>query len=84
MSTRSNLPAMVSSSSRAPKTTTYPSYNLEQYLRKPPTSAVERVVSNQKPTTPTDRETKVKAELESWSAGFDRAGKSKHKDEKGS
>ncbi|KAI1456188.1 hypothetical protein F4805DRAFT_247566 [Annulohypoxylon moriforme] len=80
MSIRPSLLAMVSSSSRT-RQTKYPSYNLEEYLQKPPTSVVERAISNQKPITPTDKEKKVEAELESWSASFDRAGKSKDKDE---
>ncbi|KAI1093363.1 hypothetical protein F5B19DRAFT_450054 [Rostrohypoxylon terebratum] len=75
MSKRSDFSAMVSDSGRKPQTTCS-SYSLEEYLRKPPASAIERVVGSQKPMTPTDREKKVKAELESWSAGFDRAGQS--------
>ncbi|KAI1447341.1 hypothetical protein F5Y02DRAFT_415896 [Annulohypoxylon stygium] len=75
MSKRSEFSAMVSNGGREPQTACS-SYSLEEYLRKPPASAIERVVSSQKPMTPTDREKKVKAELESWSAGFDRAGQS--------
>ncbi|KAI1205088.1 uncharacterized protein F4807DRAFT_444526 [Annulohypoxylon truncatum] len=80
MSMRSKFSVMVSSGGRTPKTT-YPSYGLEEYLRQPPASTIERVISNQKPATPRDREKEVKTELESWTSSFEKAGQSRHNDQ---
>ncbi|KAI6092895.1 hypothetical protein F4821DRAFT_253641 [Hypoxylon rubiginosum] len=79
MSARLNpsaLSAAVSgSSSRTPQT----SYNLDAYLRGPPESVTERLVSNQKTPTLAEKEKNTKRELEKWQHNFESAAKPRDK-----
>ncbi|KAI4870621.1 hypothetical protein F4820DRAFT_402787 [Hypoxylon rubiginosum] len=78
MSTRSDPSAAVSDSNRTPETS-YSSYSLDTYLRGPPETVTERLVSNQKTPSSAEREKKTKSELEYWQYNFERAAKSKDK-----
>ncbi|KAI2624693.1 hypothetical protein GGS26DRAFT_564679 [Hypomontagnella submonticulosa] len=78
-SSRSDPSAAISDNSRTSRTSypSRPSYNLDEYLRSPPTFTTERLVASQTAATSADREKKTRAKLEDWNHTFDRASKSR-------
>ncbi|KAI0131046.1 hypothetical protein F4814DRAFT_153800 [Daldinia grandis] len=83
MSTRSGVSAIMSGSgsdSDSASQASCSSYSLDEYLRSPPTSATERLVANQTPTTSAALKrtrAKLQLQLRSWQCDFDRAAKPK-------